>query len=437
MVLTNARHMAQGDGVSYDGHSLNNGFQPLWVFLNAPVYRLVQLDPEKMVRATFLLHWLFFLGSVVLFGAITRDAISLEKAEQKQLLFWLGALVYGGALATWQKQFNGLETSCALFFYALVWRYYQSGRAETRRGAIGLGALLGLLVLARIDTVFLVILLSIQRLFISRGQPLAERLVTAAAMGTTAFLVSLPWWAYNVIQFGHLTPTSGLGLQAWGFVPKRVFHGVDAAATMLTPHYYDGDFINHSLYGGRVILGVRIVVALLLLVWLWRRREALGWRQLPSMPRDATIRQATRPQRTLEFALVLAISNVVLLVWYVVSSWAWFFYERYLTPWMLLVTPAYALVLFEYTRRWRWLPAVGAILLAVPITLVSIATHFDGHLKKNIMLSDLLPLVKKSVPDADWIAISQSGTVGYFRDRVVNLAGVSNMAVIPFQDHMW
>ncbi|MBF0137742.1 MAG: hypothetical protein H7833_14835 [Magnetococcus sp. DMHC-1] len=436
MVLTNSRHIARGDGVSYDGHTLNNGFQPLWVFLNAPLYRLVNHDPEKMVRATLALHWLFFLGSIGLIGAITRDAVPRNDAAQKKLLFWLGALAYGGAMAAWQKHFNGLETSCALFFYALTWRYYQSGRAETLRGAMGFGALLGLLVLARIDTVYLVVLLALQRLFIRREQPWQQRFAAAAATGGMALLVSLPWWVYNVTLFGHLTPASGLGLQEWGFFPKRIYLGIDAMVTMLTPYFYIKDVINLSMLGGRVVLGLRILVFLLLLAYLWHHKSRLGWGSAPdSLKKNSA--QVTTPQRTLEFAVMLAFANTILLVWYIVSSWAWFFYERYFTPWMLLVAPAYGALLFLQTQRWRWLPMASAVVLAVPVIGYSLDAHRHVFLKKNIMLNSLLPLVKQHVPDTEWVALAQSGTVGYFRDRVVNLAGVSNMSVIPYQNHMW
>ncbi|MBF0426212.1 MAG: hypothetical protein HQL66_10395 [Magnetococcales bacterium] len=437
MVLTNARHMARGEGVSYDGYTLNNGFQPLWVFLNAPLYRLVDHDPEKMVRATFALHWLFFLGTLGLIGVISRDAVPSADADQRRLLFWLGCLLYGGALADWQKQFNGLETSCALFFYALAWRYHQSGRTATLRGTVGFGALLGLLVLARIDSVFLVILLALQRLLPRDDEPWRQRLHAAVTTGGVAFLVSLPWWAYNVIQFGHLTPASGLGLREWGWVPKRLYMGIDAAASMLTPHYYDKDFIDHSLLGGRVLLALRLLALLALIVYLWRQRRRLGWGSGMTTTDPVSASRQAMARRTWTFALAFGLAMGVLLAWYVVSSWAWFFYERYFAPWLLLAAPAYVALVFLLAQRWQSLPKRVAQLLALLIVGISLAAYVGTPVKHNIMFQDMLPLVKKNVPDAEWVALAQSGTVGYFRDRVVNLAGVSNMTAIAYQDHMW
>src|SRR6188474_2715798 len=39
-VLAIARRIALGQGVTYDGATLTNGFQPLWVFLCAPLFWL-------------------------------------------------------------------------------------------------------------------------------------------------------------------------------------------------------------------------------------------------------------------------------------------------------------------------------------------------------------------------------------------------------------
>src|SRR5215472_12978074 len=39
-VMSVARHFALGQGLTYDGETLSNGFQPLWVFLCAAMFWL-------------------------------------------------------------------------------------------------------------------------------------------------------------------------------------------------------------------------------------------------------------------------------------------------------------------------------------------------------------------------------------------------------------
>ena len=42
--LAVARHIGAGDGITADGISATNGFQPLWSFVTAPLYAVVRGD---------------------------------------------------------------------------------------------------------------------------------------------------------------------------------------------------------------------------------------------------------------------------------------------------------------------------------------------------------------------------------------------------------
>jgi len=57
--------------------------------------------------------------------------------------------------------------------------------------------------------------------------------------------------------------------------------------------------------------------------------------------------------------------------------------------------------------------------------------------KGNIMYTDQLPLVEKHVPAAECVAALQSGTLGYFRDCVVNLDGKVNPAALAHRGDIW
>jgi hypothetical protein len=48
-----------------------------------------------------------------------------------------------------------------------------------------------------------------------------------------------------------------------------------------------------------------------------------------------------------------------------------------------------------------------------------------------------LALVGAQVPDTDDVAAGQAGTLGYFRQRVVNVDGKVNREAIPYQARMW
>src|ERR1700722_13108756 len=69
-IMAIARWIALGHGVTYDGQSLSNGFQPLWVFLCAPFFWLVDGDRVAGIRYALGLHWLFYALGALMTGAL-------------------------------------------------------------------------------------------------------------------------------------------------------------------------------------------------------------------------------------------------------------------------------------------------------------------------------------------------------------------------------
>ena len=53
--FTIARHVAAGDGFTFDGLHRTNGFQPLWLFLLVPLFRLVP-DDVLALRAVLVVQ---------------------------------------------------------------------------------------------------------------------------------------------------------------------------------------------------------------------------------------------------------------------------------------------------------------------------------------------------------------------------------------------
>ncbi len=109
-----------------------------------------------------------------------------------------------------------------MFFCSLVWRYYQIGHMDTWTGSVVLGLLLGLTILARIDTVFLVAILSAFLFWSKHGNEVSTRLAHTGITLAIAFLVSSPWWVYNLTGFGSVMPTSGTATHSWEFSLKRI-----------------------------------------------------------------------------------------------------------------------------------------------------------------------------------------------------------------------
>ena len=127
-----------------------------------------------------------------------------------------------------------------------------------------MGVILGLTVLARIDAVFFVILVSLWQFYSYwRQGKIQTGMLRFVLIGGIAFLVSSPWWLYNQLQFSSLMPISGKAQQAWQLSAERLGMGIAAVSQDLMPPLYTGKFHNLPLvlvqcvFIGVVGMGIR------------------------------------------------------------------------------------------------------------------------------------------------------------------------------------
>ena len=131
-----------------------------------------------------------------------------------------------------------------------------------------------------------------------------------------------------------------------------------------------------------------------------------------------------------EILLALALFVVVLAVWYPTSSWASFFYYRYLAPGAIIGVLLWTFVVLKFvTRVDRNLVVAGLALIAAQIPVL-VVLHSDASYHQPAMIGEQVPLVRDRVPPNDLVGAVQSGTLGFLRDRVVNLDGRVNFEAI-------
>jgi hypothetical protein len=409
--LAVARNLAAGHGLTIDGTTPTNGFQPLMTLIQAGLFAIARGNDMLALRLVLGLYWLLYLGTAAILGWIAAEA---EADKERRLTRALAtALVYLGASYLFLHHFNGLETGLLLFLLAAAWRFHQSGRTESWGGLALFGGLLGLAVLARIDASFLVAVLCVVELLRERGRRgLALAFARAFVIGAAALAVSAPWWAYNLIGFGSLMPISGTATQSWAIDGFRLGWFLWGLAMGVFPWLFGGeaegtwlDLIRLPLYAGGVWL-------------LWR-----VYSRLPAPTRD--------------FALALGLTMLLLGLWYWLSSIAFWFYSRYLAPASLPVAVALGLALSSLLLRRPVLLAATAPLAVVPVAVLAVLAWAGLGIYGNMMFWDQVLLVRALVPEADTVAAGQSGTLNFFRPRVVNLDGKVNPEVFAFHDHLW
>ena len=278
----------------------------------------------------------------------------------------------------------------------------------------GCGVVLGFVVLARIDAVFFVILLTIVQL-VRRDAGWKERIVDALCLAGPAFLISSPWWVFNVIAFGHLTPSSGLALQDWAPTRSRYMTSAGALVRALTPMF---DFLNSDTWPRAI---ARAPLLGLAIWWTWPDLRAL-------------FRALDRP--VAEILLTLVLFVVALAVWYPSSSWASFFYSRYFAPGSIIGVLFWTFVVLKIIQRVdRNLVVAGLALIAAQIPVL-VVLYSDASYQQPAMIGEQVPLVDDRVPPNDVVGAVQSGTLGFMRDRVVNLDGRVNFEALARRHDM-
>jgi len=210
--LTIAQNVARGHGFTMDQLSATNGFQPLWLWTLVPVARLVGSDPDVfLLVAQGLCVALFSLAGGLLCGLV-RARLGFAPALVAGLLIMFPRLE--------NVAVSGLESALLLLILVvLIIEALRSGalwNAEARAADARTGGLVGLLMLARLDSVFIGLTLAgyvaIHGLAHGDGTVVARlsRIVRKElAVFWPAVVLVTPYLAWNLLAFDHLMPISG------------------------------------------------------------------------------------------------------------------------------------------------------------------------------------------------------------------------------------
>jgi len=417
-----ARSLAETGRMSIDGTTLTNGVQPLYVVLMVPCFLLAKgADALRLVLGA---HWLLLLGQLALLRAVMSRLLGNGDPDVKLAGALAPALLMASAPML-PHQFNGLETGLLWLVLLLCWRTFADLRPGRAMDEVRLGAVAGLLVLARIDQGFLVVFLAVALFFLSE-EPAFRRLLGPLRMGATAALVSAPWWAYNVLAFGHVVPSSGRAQQQVLLSSERIGAMLASLSWTSAPMLYLGRFESPATFALRLLLAVGAVYLVV------RRGPSAKTGDEPRAP---------SPQRrqALVFGACLLASGVLLGGWYALASYAVWFYQRYLSflalPALLLGAAALARLLSKRTA------------LQVATAIVCAALGLAGVLHLSTDLSTMTPLAsvyvdrqvalaQAHVPPGERVAAGQTGTLSFVRGNALNLDGKVNDEALRYKGQL-
>lgn len=408
--FTIARNVAAGLGITVDGVHWTSGFQPLWLLPSAVAF-LAHSD-----RAALAIMYVFsvalWLSSAMLFVMFLRRAVRPLGPVEVALL---------AALFLCERQLNiqyvnGMDTGLYCTLVLLLLLGFQSYFASSSpsfdgRGAVRLGFLSGLLLLARNDGVFLCGALGLLVLFAS-GRP--HRLREMLTAGAVAVILVVPWLAYCQWVAGVPMPQSGVATSAATrpvsmseFAWTHFAVSVWPVLVSRVQQVIDNHWILSSILGA--VAAVGLVVATL-------------------RPQAGIFNRASRL-----VLVALVASTLMLLVYYAVISSAVQFYVRYFVPAKLLVLLLGAGLLLRLAQQGTaraWIAgaalAVAAIAVASNLYWVSLrmGRPYDGYFGREAYDLSRSPVMA----DAKRVGMLESGRIGFlYPTRVMNLDGKMNV----------
>lgn len=411
-MLTMARSLSLGNGLSVAGGAMpTNGTQPLATFLWGFAYALVGGDSVAGVAAVLGLEVaISVLAAYGIFRLTSK--LFAHRADVATLAFIASAVWFASAIGlpnTMNCLETGLYTAIAVSVaLAFVESPDPSPPVMGARRALSLGALLGLAFWARNDAVFLVLAACLAYLYggLEGGRRVVvARFLRTLIFGATAVLVALPWMIYNYVVFGHPMPVSGRAESVAASFGGNVAHlpaNLFESLALVVP-------VPHSLEEHTAVLALGSLAVAAAVIAL-----------------AARFRAQPRPVRHL--VVMIGIYALGLAAFYGLFFGAPWFIGRYFTP----LTPFTAILWAVAVKSGvdRFAPSARA--LAVPLgaaLAISLALNARIYLAGDRHQHfQVVAWVRENVPEDTWVAAVQTGTLGYFHERTINLDGKVNLA---------
>ncbi len=157
-----ARHIVAGQGISFDGINLSNGFHPLWMLFNLPIFALSGDLDFFPLRFIILLSAGITLGSGLLLYRMIKEQLS-ALSGLITLTVWLFSWSFHNVITQ-----SGMEAAINAFFIILL--LFLTYKLDLNRPwqVLLLGFAGAFTLLSRLDNIFFVLLIGVWIIFRQR-----------------------------------------------------------------------------------------------------------------------------------------------------------------------------------------------------------------------------------------------------------------------------
>lgn len=417
LMLTVARNIAIGLGMSVsDGTIPTNGVQPLATFLFAVPYLLTGGNKVTGLIGIHLISAAVALATAFAVRAFARR-VFIALGESRPHWPWIVALLWFLGPILVRHSMNALETGLITLMVLLsllqLARVLEDDGGATPGGRWLLGALCGVTFLARNDAVFLGVAIflvwGLHCLFVNRVG-LVVTLQRTVPPGLLCLAIAVPWVIHNSVRFGSIVPISGAAQS----MDVTIGSNAHLVPIKLLEHLLPMLPVPSGLEESTLSIVVASVALAIVSVWfsrlLWNRGGAMGL-----------------------VVTAYAIHATALITYYGLFFGAQHFLSRYLAPLAPLLILAATVVLVDLSRRnaGRWASglahwASGASIGLCAMLLIYLwgpGAFSQGHFQ-------VVRWVEENVPATTWVGAVQTGTLGYWHDRTINLDGKVNLEAL-------
>jgi hypothetical protein len=413
LMQTVARNMAVGLGMSTaEGTMPTNGVQPLATYLFAGLHLLAQGDKTMGIVLVSIFSTVIAGLSVCLLACVGARVFN-HLPHGRNLAIVAAALWFAAPLIT-RHSMNGLETGLYQVALLLVmWFFldrFGGAGSPTGKDRLLLGVLLGIAFLARNDAVFFIAALLVAHVLVgvpARSESFRSRFVTALVAGTVSIIVASPWLINNYLGFGSIVPISGTA-QSFAADLGRNLPWVAA-------HLFENAWVWLPIPAAfetklPVQLAAMAATATALVVYgyLVARHSAVAW---------------------LHFVVSL-LFVVSLVTYYGLFFGASWFLPRYFSAaspflWLFVAGAVYmGIRAVSSSERQRTVVACAGLVVLTTLGFVFAANSYrkgTTHMHKQVV-----EWTQNNVNREDWVGAPQTGTLGFFHDRTINLDGKVN-----------